>query len=389
MKKLLLLLFILAVLFFFFKNKNVKDNVDKSVSPTGSQTSIENSSEENAIRSDLPLQTIIAEGLNTPWAIAFLPEGDMLVTERKGTVRYVNNSGKLQIEPIATISNSQEIGEGGLMGIALHPDYAKATSGRPDFNYVYFYYTYSSQGEDTMNRVVRMKFENNKLGSEEIIVDKIPGNRNHNGGRIKFGPDKNLYITTGDAQKPSLAQDKNSLAGKILRVTDNGQPTTDNPFGNRTYSYGHRNPQGIDWDSSGRLWSTEHGRSGIQSGWDELNLLEAGKNYGWEIIQGDQIRNGMVSPVVHSGSSTWAPAGAAFIGNSLFFGGLRGVTLYEAEINGNSVNIKEHFKGEFGRIREVIKGPDNMLYITTSNLDGRGIPKSGDDKIIRINPNEL
>ncbi|OGK39728.1 hypothetical protein A3A74_04510 [Candidatus Roizmanbacteria bacterium RIFCSPLOWO2_01_FULL_35_13] len=233
-----------------------------------------------------------------------------------------------------------------------------------------------------------------KLSEEKIIVDQIPGNSNHNGGRIKFGPDKNLYITTGDAQEPSLAQNKNSLAGKILRVTDNGQPVTDNPFGNRTYTYGHRNPQGIDWDDSGRLWATEHGRSGIQSGLDELNLIEPGKNYGWPEIQGDESRSDMETPVINSGTNiTWAPSGAAFIGDSLFFGGLRGQTLYEAFYKTNvqfkKADIKEHFKGDFGRIREVIKGPDGMLYITTSNRDGRGFPKENDDKIIRINPAKL
>ena len=329
----------------------------------------------------MELETVIVQNLDTPWAIAFMPDGNLLVTERKGTVKQVVTGGGAS--EIAQLEKVKEIGEGGLLGITLHPGFTSN-------NYVYFYYTYGGSSGRTLNRVVRMKFENNSLSGEQILVDAIPGNSNHNGGRIKFGPDGFLYITTGDAQNPSQAQDRNSLAGKILRTTDEGKPAPGNPFGNSTYSYGHRNPQGIAWDSDGRLWSTEHGRSGLQSGLDEVNLIEPSNNYGWEIIQGDQTRQGMVAPVRHSGNDTWAPSGAAFSGSSLFFSGLRGQTLYEAVISGTQItDFKEHFKGQYGRIREVILGPDNMLYITTSNLDGRGNPKEGDDKIIRINPAKL
>ncbi|KKR58957.1 MAG: Quinoprotein glucose dehydrogenase [Candidatus Curtissbacteria bacterium GW2011_GWC2_41_21] len=194
-----------------------------------------------------------------------------------------------------------------------------------------------------------------------------------------------MYITTGDAQEPSQAQDINSLAGKILRVTDEGKTASGNPFDNLVYSYGHRNPQGLAWDKDGRLWATEHGRSGIQSGLDEINLVEPGKNYGWPTIQGDEKRQGMETPQLNSGSDTWAPAGAVFVGDSLFFSGLRGQALYEAVIAGDDISFKEHFKGEFGRIRNVVLGSDGYLYITTSNRDGRGTVKTGDDKIIKIN----
>ena len=327
---------------------------------------------------------VIASNLDTPWAIAFLPDNTMLVTERPGRVRLINNQGQLENEPVVILSKVREIGEGGLLGMALHPDFSQN-------NYVYFYYTYSQTGSNTFNRVVRMIYRNGQLTDEKVIVDRIPGASNHNGGRIKFGPDNNLYIATGDAQEPSRAQDKNSLAGKILRVTPDGKPAAGNPFNNEIYSYGHRNVQGLVWDAAGRLWATEHGRSGVASGLDELNLIENGQNYGWPDIQGDEEKEGMVSPVRHSGSkTTWAPAGAAFIGNALFFGGLRGQTLYEAVIDGEKVSVfKEHFKGKYGRIREIIKGPDNMLYITTSNHDGRGNPDTSDDRIIRINPSSL
>ncbi|OGK27565.1 hypothetical protein A3C28_06055 [Candidatus Roizmanbacteria bacterium RIFCSPHIGHO2_02_FULL_39_9] len=374
MKRIILLvIFILTIeLLFIFRN----DAKDKALSLTSPSRPI------TSQKIDTAAITTIAENLDTPWAIAFLPDGGMLVTERFGKVRLIDKGGKLQEEPIASLSQVKEIGEGGLLGILLHPDFSSN-------HFVYLYYTYSNTGEDTFNRVVRMKYENNSLKDEEILVDSIPGNSNHNGGRIKFGPDRNLYITTGDAQNPSQAQDTSTLGGKILRVTDEGKPVSDNSFGNLVYSYGHRNPQGIDWNNAGKLWETEHGRSGIQSGLDEVNIIEKGKNYGWPIIQGDETREGMMTPITNSGGDTWAPAGAAFIGDRLFFGGLRGQALYEAVINGNDVSIKEHFKNQFGRIREVIKGPDDMLYITTSNQDGRGNPQTGDDKVLKINLNKL
>lgn len=330
-----------------------------------------------------PRETIIAENLDTPWAIEFLPDENLLVTERGGTVKLIEADNNYKVTDVGRIPDAKEIGEGGLLGIALHPDFESN-------NHVYFYYTYEQNGQNTMNRVVRMKFKDNRLSDEKIIVDRIPGAGNHNGGRIKFGPDKFLYIATGDAQVPSLAQDRNSLAGKILRVTDEGKAAPGNPFNNQVFSYGHRNTQGIAWNSTGELWQTEHGRS-APTGYDEINFIESGKNYGWPDIEGDEGRAGMVTPIRNSGpTTTWAPASAAYIGESLFFGGLRGQTLYEAVIKNNQVSeFKEHFKGQYGRIREVIVGPDGMLYITTSNRDGRGNPATGDDKIIRVNPEKL
>lgn len=339
---------------------------------------------------ETPTETVLAQGLDTPWAIAFLPDGKFLVTERKGTVRLIDPSGNLKLEPVATLNQVKEIGEGGLLGIALHPDFISN-------NLVYLYYTYSGDGKNTLNRVVRMKYKNGQLSDEQIIVDNVPGAPNHNGGRIKFGPDKYLYITTGDAQEPSLAQDKNSLAGKILRVTNEGKTAPGNPFNNLVYSYGHRNPQGITWSKGTNvLYETEHGPSGGKygTGQDEFNYIEAGKNYGWPLIIGNQTKMDMQTPWLHSGKDTWAPAGAAYysysdFNNSIFFGGLKGQSLYELNIIGDNRDLKTHFKEKYGRIREVILGLDNMLYITTSNRDGRGVPKPEDDRIIRINPSKL
>ena len=320
--------------------------------------------------------SIYAQNLEVVWALAFLPDGNLLATERKGTVNLIDKEGN--VSRIFTLSNVLQTGESGLHGIALHPDFENN-------QFVYLYYTYKGNGDNTQNRVSRFRFDGKTFTDEKIIVDAIPGAIFHDGGRIKFGTDKNLYITTGDARNPSLAQDVNSLAGKILRVTDVGNPAPGNPFGTRIYSYGHRNPQGIAWDDKGKLWETEHGDSAT----DEFNLIEPGKNYGWPTIRGDQKAEGLKTPVLHSGNDTWAPAGAAFINGSIFFGGLKGQALFQAKLQGDSATLTTHFKGELGRIRDVLLGPDGFLYITTSNRDGRGTPAAGDDKILRINPAKL
>ena len=331
-----------------------------------------------------PRMSILASNLEVPWALVFLPirqaqggpDKSILFTERIGRVRFIDSKSNLSPIPVATIEDVLQIGEGGLMGIAIHPNFAVN-------HFVYLYYTYANNSGQTLNRVARFKFEENKLFEKTIIVDAIPGALFHNGGRIKFGPDGFLYITTGDSQNPSLSQNKNSLAGKILRVDSDGKPAPNNPYGTTVFSYGHRNPQGITWDTSGRLFATEHGASTM----DELNIINIGKNYGWPQITGDQKANGMETPILHSGSDTWAPAGAAYLNKSIFFAGLRGQALFEYNIENKTLTTR--LKGEIGRIREVVLGPDNLLYITTSNRDGRGFPKDGDDKIIRVNPNKL
>jgi len=366
---------ILAVWFLIFSQNLKSTSTDPNTHPKESFPS----------QTQAPVTSVMAENLEIPWSIVFLPDGSMLLTERPGRVRLIASSGLLQEKPVAIFSNIEAIGEGGLLGITIHPEFATN-------HYVYLYYTYSENNGETLNRVVRMTYQTGQLLGEQIIVDSIPGAVNHNGGRIKFGPDNYLYITTGDAENPSQAQDINTLGGKILRVTDEGEAVLDNPFENRVYSYGHRNPQGLAWDGSGRLWVTEHGPSGGQPGTgnDEINLTQKGKNYGWPLIKGNESRNGLETPIYTSGPDvTWAPAGAAIVKNSLFFGGLRGETLYEAIINEDNIGLKEHFAGQFGRIRDVVLGPDNLLYITTSNRDGRGQVGVADDKIIRVDPQQL
>ncbi|MGB3921928.1 MAG: PQQ-dependent sugar dehydrogenase [Minisyncoccia bacterium] len=327
--------------------------------------------------------TSVATGFSIPWEVAFLPTGEMLVTERPGRLVKINGFDKLtaggETRETIAVKGVRHSGEGGLLGLALHPDFASN-------NFVYLYFT-AAKADGVVNKVVRYVLHSTVLVEDRIILDEIPGSANHNGGRIAFGPDGLLYITTGDAGDASSAQDPYSLAGKILRVTALGKVPPDNPFNNEVYSYGHRNPQGLAWDNLGRLWATEHGRSGLQSGYDEINLIEKGANYGWPDIEGDETAEGMRAPVLHSGAdTTWAPAGLVFHSGKLYWAGLRGAALYEAEITpeGKLTNPKSYFAEQFGRLRAVALGPDGLLYLSTSNTDGRGRLREGDDRIIKV-----
>lgn len=320
----------------------------------------------------------VATNLDIPWEIAFMPDGSLLVTERPG--RLVKISQNKTVIPIQGVHH---VGEGGLLGLALHPNFSQN-------NWLYLYLTTRTDG-NLFNRVERYRLDNTTLTDRTVILDNIPGSQFHDGGRLAFGPDGLLYITTGDAGREDLAQDTASLAGKILRIRDDGSIPADNPFQNAVYSYGHRNPQGLAWDGAGNLWATEHGRSGVQSGFDEINLITPGTNYGWPTIQGDKTRPGMQRPAIHSGpDETWAPSGATILGTTLLFAGLRGEALYRATLAGSTVqNLVAHFPEQFGRLRTVARGPDGFIYILTNNRDGRGQPKADDDKIIRLNPATL
>lgn len=321
--------------------------------------------------------TVVAKSLSIPWDIAFLPDGSMLVTERSGTVVHVENGETHKVEGVV------HTGEAGLLGIALHPDFETN-------RYVYLYLT-TSDGDALENNVVRYVYENDALAFDRVILDDIPASRFHDGGQIEFGPDGYLYVTVGDAGNEAAAADRGQLAGSILRLWDDGSPVAGNPFGNAVYSYGHRNPQGLAWDDEGRLYATEHGRSGIRSGFDEINRIERAGNYGWPESEGDTVASGTIGPLLHStASDTWAPASAAYHDGSLYFGGLRGEALYEAVFkDGEVTELKEHFKGEYGRIRAVQIGPDGFLYFSTSNRDGRGSARDVDDRIVRVHPEAI
>ncbi|MBI4284508.1 MAG: PQQ-dependent sugar dehydrogenase [Chloroflexi bacterium] len=326
---------------------------------------------------DIPLTTPLAQRLEIPWSLAFLPDGSIIFTERPGRVRLIDAQGRLLPDPVLTISEVAARGEGGLLGITLHPDFARN-------GFIYVYYTYQSGGR-LANKVVRFTLAGRTLSGGKAIIEDIPGATIHDGGRIKFGPDDLLYIGAGDAGVADLAQDKSSLAGKILRLKDDGSIPPDNPFpGSPVYSYGHRNPQGLAWDTQGRLWETEHGSSAH----DEVNLIQPGKNYGWPVIRGEARVAGMEPPLIESGNDTWAPSGLTFLDGSLFFTGLRGQSLFRLNVANPQV-FDRYLNGSFGRLRDVVVGPDKMLYVLTNNRDGRGSPRTGDDQIIRINPGKL
>ena len=342
----------------------------------------------------------VAENLEVPWEIAFAPDGRIFFTERGGALRVIED-GTLNPNPVSVLDVGGDGGllglaigggEGGLLGLALDPNFEEN-------NFLYLYYSYSD-GLSTFNRVVRYTENNNQLSDENILIDKIPGSAIHDGGRIKFGPDDKLYITTGDASNADSSQDLNSLAGKILRINPDGTIPKDNPFSDSmVYSWGHRNPQGIDWDPvSGKLVSSEHGPSGERGfAHDEVNVIEAGKNYGWPIVIGGEHDPEFVDPILHTGDDTWAPSGVAFYDSEnipewtdmYFVANLRGTHLrmLDLDVEANQVISNEIlFAGEFGRLRNAAMGPDGNLYLLTSNQDGRGSPAENDDRILKIIP---
>ena len=356
-------LVIIGGLILYFNKSNIKEYVFKPTETSLPVFSLPENSEE-----------IVVENLTIPWEIAFLPDKSILVTERGGILKHIASGTIIDVDGVTAK------GEGGLLGMALHPDFKTN-------NYIYLYST-TQASEGLQNHVVRYKFVNNKLTEPQTILEGIAGASVHDGGRIAFGPDKMLYVTIGDAGKENRAQDLNSLNGKILRIKDDGSIPADNPFKTAVYSYGHRNPQGLTWDEQGNLWGTEHGPSGVTSGEDELNKIEKGGNYGWPIIKGDETRAGMISPERHSSQKeTWAPSGMVYVNGHLIFVGLRGQSIYSTPVtNGKTGELKTSLREKYGRLRTVVLGPDGYLYIATNNKDGRGDPKPGDDKIIRIKP---
>ncbi|MFC2020353.1 PQQ-dependent sugar dehydrogenase [Chloroflexota bacterium] len=361
------------------------------VTPAGCRSSKPSAPIEQANRPSAAMDVeVVVGGLDTPWAIDFAPDGRIFITERPGRVRIVKN-GQLLDEPWITIDVARG-GESGLLGLALDPQFEQN-------GFVYLAYTYRAEDGSLTNRLVRMRDDQSSGKGKlvNILVDDVPGASNHDGGRVRFGPDDKLYWTAGDAGDSELAQDLTSPNGKILRLNADGTVPADNPFpGSMIYSYGHRNPQGLAWQpGTERLYSTEHGPSGFQgSGQDEVNYIEAGKNYGWPLVTGDEVREGMVLPVIQSGSSeTWAPGGATFVvggawDGSLLFVGLRGQTLYRLVVDINEpdkvLSFERLLSGEYGRLRDVAQGPDEAIYILTSNRDGRGNPAEDDDKVLRL-----
>ncbi|MFD5115725.1 PQQ-dependent sugar dehydrogenase [Streptomyces sp. NPDC058391] len=318
----------------------------------------------------------LTEGLKSPWGLAALPDGDLLVSSRdEGTITRVDAEGGKKTA-VATVPGVSAAGEGGLLGIALSPSFASD-------HLVYAYFTTESD-----NRIARMFYDEKRpagqqLGAPDTVLRGIPKGMIHNGGRIAFGPDKMLYAGTGETGETGLAQDMKSLGGKILRMTPDGQPVHGNPEADSViYSPGHRNVEGLAWDSEKRLWASEFG----QDTWDELNLIEPGKNYGWPVVEGKAGKPGYVDPVVQWKPSEASPSGLAYAEGSLWMASLRGERLWRIPLAGREAAAapEAFLKGEYGRLRTVLSAGGDTVWLATSNTDGRGTPQPGDDKILQL-----
>ncbi len=334
----------------------------------------------------------VAGGLEVPWSIVWAPDGRMIFTERPGRVR-VMEKGTLNPKPLFVVPDVEESGESGLMSVALHPQFSSN-------HFIYLSYAYTTGGVKV--RVVRYREAPEGFVDRKVIIEDLPAAQFHAGCRIRFGPDGKLYVTTGDATQRALAQKLDSLAGKTLRLNDDGTVPQDNPFVGQQnarpeiWSLGHRNAQGMDWQpGSNLMFQTEHGPSGFDGpgGGDEVNIVERGKNYGWPTIHHTQTAAGLESPLLEY-TPACAPASGAFYRGSVFpqfkgnffFGCLRGERLIRVTMDGRRVVNQEDLIKNYGRIRDVSEGPDGYLYFSTSNRDGRGKPATDDDRILRLVP---
>ena len=314
----------------------------------------------------------LASGLRVPWGIAFLPSGRALVSERDtGRVLAVRPRGGYHVagRVPGVVSTVSQGGENGLLGLALHPDFARNR----------WVYAYLSTRSD--NRIVRMRYDGGQLGAPHVVLSGIPRSLHHNGGGLAFGPGGLLYVSTGDAEHPHRAQDRHSLSGKVLRVTDTGGVPAGNPFGNRVWSYGHRNVEGLAFDGDGRLWATEFGNHLH----DELNRIVSGGNYGWPRVEGRDGRRGYRDPFVTWSPDHCSPSGIAIARGHAWVGALHGESLWSVKLDAPHKRRKvRHFSHRFGRIRGVHKAPDGSLWITTSDRDGRARRRRGDDHVYRV-----
>jgi glucose/arabinose dehydrogenase len=338
------------------------------------------------------VETVIPN-LEVVWSIVWAPDGRMIFTERPGRVRVYEN-GKLRATPLFTVPDVEPRGESGLMSVALHPQFASN-------HLLYLSYAYNSGGQQV--RVARYRETPSGLTDRKVIIEGIPAAQFHAGCRLRFGPDGKLYITTGDATDRQLAQKLDSLAGKTLRLNDDGTVPSDNPFVGQQnarpeiWTYGNRNGQGIDFQpGTNLLWETEHGPSGFDGpgGGDEVNILERGKNYGWPVIHHRDTRAGMEAPILEYTPACAPGSGVFYRGSAFlqfkgnfFFGCLRGEGIIRVVADGRrAVSQEVLLQGKYGRIRDLAEGPDGYIYFSTSNRDGRGQPAKDDDRIMKLVP---
>ena len=316
---------------------------------------------------------VLASGLEVPWGIAFLPDGNALVTERE-SARILRVAPDGAVTPVGTVAGVVPQGEGGLLGVAVPPTFATDRT-------VFVAYTSASD-----NRVVALRVGNDGTidgAAQRVVVSGIAKANIHNGTGLAFGPDGLLYIGTGDAGRRAPAQDRDDLGGKVLRVTPEGAPAPGNPFGTAVYSLGHRNVQGLAFAPDGRLYAVEFG----QNRFDEINLITAGGNYGWPDAEGVARRPGFADPLVTWSTDEASPSGLAFAGGALWAAGLRGERLWRTPLTGpGTVGPPEALlSGEYGRLRAVAPTPDGTaLWVSTSNRDGRGSPAGDDDRILVV-----
>ncbi|WP_326720505.1 PQQ-dependent sugar dehydrogenase [Streptomyces sp. NBC_00243] len=342
----------------------------------GASTSGQAAEEPPPAKGTVKVVRTVTEDLDSPWGLAPLPEDDLLVSSRdEGTITRVDKETGKKTE-LGEVPGVAPEGEGGLLGIALSPDYASD-------HFVYAYFTTVSD-----NRIVRMLYDESKpsgeqLGSPDTIFKGIPKGYIHNGGRIAFGPDKMLYAGAGETGQTGLAQDTKSLGGKILRMTPEGEPAPGNPFGDSVvYSYGHRNVQGLAWDDKQRLWAAEFG----QDTWDELNQIKPGGNYGWPVVEGESDDSKYLNPIAQWPTDDASPSGIAYAEGSIWMAGLKGERLWRIPLDGTKASAEPQafLEGDYGRLRTVVSAGGGKLWLVTSETDGRGSPGAGDDRILEL-----